>query len=53
MTACDYQPDPLHLALRDRILLYLVDWPANLVRMAVWNAVIRFAPTGPKFFSRS
>jgi hypothetical protein len=39
MVSFGYELAPLHLSVRDRLLLYLVDWPANLARMTSWRAL--------------
>jgi hypothetical protein len=39
MVRLGYEPAPLTLSLRDWLLLYLVDWPANLARMLSWRAL--------------
>lgn len=36
MLAFGYQPTLPELSLRDRLQLYLLDWPANQLGMAVW-----------------
>jgi hypothetical protein len=39
MAAWDYQPRPVALATHDRLAFALVDWPANLARVAAWRAI--------------
>ncbi len=38
MRALDYNLQPIHFSLAERLMFYLVDWPANRAGMAVWNA---------------
>ena len=37
MRAFDYQPEPLRLALHERLLFALADRPLNLARLAAWR----------------
>jgi hypothetical protein len=37
MWAFHYHPKPVRLSLGERLLLYAIDWPANLARLAVWR----------------
>jgi Sulfotransferase family len=39
MAAYGYRLEPIRFSLRDRLLLYLVDWPANLAGMIAWRAL--------------
>lgn len=37
MLACGYDLEDIRLSLGDRLVLYSIDWPANLARMVVWR----------------
>ncbi len=37
MLACGYLPQPIRFSLSDRLLFYVVDWPANLAGMLAWR----------------
>jgi hypothetical protein len=39
MLACGYQIEPLQFSRLDWCLLYVVDWPANLTRVAAWHVL--------------
>jgi hypothetical protein len=39
MLAYGYSVGALRLSLMDRLVLALVDWPANMARVAAWHAL--------------
>ncbi len=39
MTAFDYEMEPIHLGLRERLAHSIVDWPMNLAYVAAWHAL--------------
>jgi len=54
MAVHDYDLEPIQLSLSDHILLYVIDWPVNLVRMSISRTLesvrIRF-PVAWKYIS--
>lgn len=38
MAAHGYDPEPLGLSAREKLLFWLIDWPTNLTRMVTWRA---------------
>lgn len=52
MTAFGYSLDPIHFSPVQRIRYTLIDWPANLARMAAWLTLERLQHVLPRLWGR-
>lgn len=52
MRAFRYEPDPIKLSLRDRLVFTCVDLPSNLGRMVAWRAWETLQHTFPAYLGR-